>query len=63
MSTKEGVWSLLRRWLRPHRGISQEKPPLYLEFFEIAHNLRERGQALFESLIAVLLKSSTRNRV
>jgi transposase-like protein len=21
----EGVWSLLRSWLRPHRGVSQEK--------------------------------------
>jgi transposase-like protein len=25
----EGTWSLLRSWLRPHRGISQEKLPLY----------------------------------
>jgi transposase len=24
--TMEGFVSLLRRWLRPHRGISQEKP-------------------------------------
>lgn len=23
----EGVWSLLRSWLRPHRGISQGKLP------------------------------------
>jgi len=21
----EGLWSLLRSWLRPHRGVSQEK--------------------------------------
>lgn len=27
-NTIEGVWSLLRSWLRPHRGISQEKLPL-----------------------------------
>ena len=26
----EGFWSLLCSWLRPHRGISQEKLPLYL---------------------------------
>jgi transposase-like protein len=32
--TMEGFWSLLRSWLRPHRGISQEKLPLYLGFFE-----------------------------
>src|SRR4051812_26736099 len=26
------LWSLLRSWLRPYRGISQEKPPAYLGF-------------------------------
>jgi transposase len=30
VNTMEGIWSLLRSWLRPHRGISQEKLPLYL---------------------------------
>ena len=25
VNTMEGVWSLLRSWLRPHRGVSQEK--------------------------------------
>ena len=34
VNTIEGTWSLLRSWLRPHRGISQEKLPLYLGFFE-----------------------------
>src|SRR5262245_63404255 len=28
--TMEGFWSLLRSWLHPHRGISQERLPLYL---------------------------------
>jgi transposase len=27
VNTAEGFWSLLRSWLRPHRGISQEKLP------------------------------------
>jgi len=30
VNTMEGFWSLLRSWLRPHRGISQDKLPLYL---------------------------------
>jgi transposase len=30
VNTLEGFWSLLRSWLRPHRGISQERLPLYL---------------------------------
>ena len=55
VNTIEGVWSLLRSWLRPHRGISQEKLPLYLGFFEFVHNVRCRGQALLPSLIATLV--------
>ncbi len=51
----EGIWLLLRSWLRPHRGISQEKLPIYLGFFEFIHNVRKRGQALFPSLLRVLL--------
>lgn len=59
VNTMEGVWSLLRSWLRPHRGISQENLPLYLAFFEFTHNVRQRGKALFESLIATLVNPST----
>jgi len=51
----EGFWSLLRSWLRPHRGISQEKLNLYLGFFEFVHNIRKRGKALLGSLITLLL--------
>jgi transposase-like protein len=39
VNTMEGFWSLLRSWLRPHRGISQEKLPCYLAFFECLHNI------------------------
>ncbi len=63
VNTMEGVWSLLRSWLRPHRGISQEKLPLYLAFFEFIHNARKRGTAVFKSLIKTLVTPSTRNRV
>ena len=38
VNTAEGLWSLLRSWLRPHRGISQEKLPAYLGFFQFVHN-------------------------
>ena len=40
VNTMEGFWSLLRSWLRPHRGISQENLPLYLGFFEFVHNAK-----------------------
>ena len=54
-NTMEGFWSLLRSWLRPHRGISQERLPLYLGFFEFVHNVRKRGRALLGNLLEVLL--------
>jgi transposase-like protein len=54
----EGFWSLLRSWLRPHRGISQEKLPLYLGFFEFVHNAKKRGKALLGALLVTLLSTS-----
>ncbi len=54
-NTIEGFWSLLRSWLRPHRGISQENLPLYLGFFEFIHNTRARGRTLLPSLLEILL--------
>lgn len=48
VNTMEGFWSLLRSWLRPHRGIPQETVPLYLGFFEFVHNVRTRGKKALE---------------
>src|SRR5262245_52909980 len=53
--TMEGFWSLLRSWLRPHRGISQEHLPLYVGFFEFVHHVRRRGKALLGALLELLL--------
>ena len=58
VNTLEGIWSLLRSWLRPHRGISQEKLPVYLALFEFVHNARCRGKALLGALLAALLPST-----
>jgi transposase len=55
VNTIEGFWSLLRSWLRPHRGISQERLPIYLGFFEFVHNVRKRGKAVLGSLLTLLL--------
>jgi len=55
VNTMEGFWSLLRSWLRPHRGISQDKLPLYLGFFQFVHNARRRGKALLSALVATLV--------
>ena len=56
VNTMEGFWSLLRSWLRPHRGISQEKMPLYLSFFETIHNIRKRGKAVLQPLLSIMLR-------
>jgi transposase len=56
VNTLEGLWSLLRSWLRPHRGLSQEKLPLYLGFFQFVHNARMRGRALLGALVAALVR-------
>lgn len=56
VNTMEGFWSLLRSWLRPHRGISQEKLPIYIGFFEFVHNIRKRGKALLGSLVSLLIQ-------
>ncbi len=55
VNTPEGFWSWLRSWLRPHRGVSQERLPLDLGFFEFVHNVRRRGKALLGSLIGLLV--------
>jgi transposase len=55
VNTMEGFWSLLRSWLRPHRGISQEKLPSYLGFFQFTHNARKRGKALLSALVEALV--------
>gem|GEM_PF-1455837 len=49
-NTIEGSWSLLRSWLRPHRGISQDKLPLYLSFFEFVHNVKKHRKRLLAAL-------------
>src|SRR6185312_9523747 len=55
VNTMEGFWSLLRSWLRPHRGISQDKLPDYLGFFQFVHNARRRGKALLGALVSALV--------
>ena len=55
VNTMEGFWSLLRFWLRPHRGISQEKLPIYLGLFQFVHNARKRGKQLLGALVRTLV--------
>jgi transposase-like protein len=61
VSIRRGFWSLLRSWLRPHRGVAQEKLPLYLAFFQFVHNARKRGRALLTALVEAIVAPSPRN--
>lgn len=61
VNTQEGIWSLLRSWLRPHRGISQKRLPIYLSFFEFVHNARRRGKAVLGDLFFTLLRPDLRS--
>ena len=58
VNTMEGFWSLLRSWLRPHRGISQESLPCYLSFFQAAHNIRKRGVGLLGPMLGLLVSKT-----
>lgn len=56
VNSVESLWSRLRFWRHPHRGLSQDKRPLYLGFFEFVYNLKSRGKRLLPSRLGVLLK-------
>ena len=60
VNTQEGIWSVLRSWLRPHRGISQKRLPIYLGFFEFIFNTRRRGKAVLGDLFQTILAPDKR---
>ena len=61
VNTQEGIWSVLRSWLRPHRGIAMNKLPIYLGFFEFVFNTKRRGKALIQNLFETILAPDQRN--
>lgn len=61
VNTQEGIWSVLRSWLRPHRGIAMNKLPIYLGFFEFVFNSKRRCKALIQNLFETILAPDQRN--
>jgi hypothetical protein len=53
----KGFWSVVRSWLRPHRGLSQERLSLCLGFVEFVHKVGKWGKALLGVLIERLVSS------
>jgi len=52
---KQGIWSVLRSWLRLHRGIAQKRLPIFLRFFEFIFNTRRRGKAVLGDLFKTIM--------
>ena len=59
-NTQEGIWSLLRSWLRPYRGVSLEKLPFYVAHFEGLYNLRQAGKAHLQNTLLLLFQPDLR---
>lgn len=60
VNTQEGIWSVLRSWLRPHRGVALTKLPIYVGFFEFVFNAKKRGKTLFQDLFCTILQPDLR---
>lgn len=60
VNTQEGIWSVLRSWLRPHRGIAMKNLPTYIGFFEFIFNAKKRGKALITELFQTILQPDQR---
>jgi ISXO2-like transposase domain len=53
MARVESYWTSLKYFLRSHNWkLKQETLPLYLAEHSFRHNLRQRGEKVFEALIA-----------
>lgn len=60
VNTQEGIWSVLRSWIRPHRGIAMKNLPTYIGFFEFVFNTRKRGKALISEMMRTILQPDQR---
>jgi len=56
-NTMEGIWSLLRQWLRTFRGVRKIYLYLYVHAFEFFHNLKRSAFDPLRSLLQTLLAS------
>ena len=60
--TMEGLWSLLRSWLRPHRGISQEKLPLWVSLHSCTTSASAAKRCFLRSLSCWSAKTPESNK-
>lgn len=50
-NTQEGLWTGLRNFLRPFRGVSKWRLPAYVAMFEWSHNLKCVTDAFLRALL------------
>lgn len=54
-NTMEGIWSLLRQWLRSYRGVRKIYLYLYVSAFEFFHNSKRKVSDVLYSLIQAVV--------
>jgi transposase-like protein len=54
-NTMEGIWSLLRQWLRTYRGVRKMYLYLYVNAFEYFHNMKRKVSDTLYSLLHTLV--------
>jgi transposase-like protein len=57
-NTQEGIWSLLRQWLRTHRGVCKRYLYKYVKTFEFFYNLSVRGMEKMLYILLILLNGN-----
>jgi transposase len=55
VNTMEGIWSLLRQYIRTFRGVCKKYLHLYVNAFEFLHNLKWRISDGFLGLLTTIL--------
>jgi transposase len=57
-NTLEGIWTGLRNFLRPFRGVSKHFLSAYVAVFEWTHNLKELTVGLLQAMVLCTLKAT-----
>lgn len=57
-NTMEGIWTGLRNFRRPFRGVSKKSLPGYVAVFEWAHNAKVATADFLRSLLSVTASTS-----
>lgn len=57
-NTLEGIWTGLRNFLRPFRGVSKHFLAAYVAVFEWTYNLKEGTSGLMQAMVLRTLKAT-----